>query len=51
MVCLTGWLLDQLTALRHSNGQPLVRIYGPTTTAERGGTITVNFIDGDREGH
>ena len=45
VVCLTGWLLDQLTALRHSNGQPLVRIYGPTTTEGRGGTITVNFID------
>ena len=45
VVCLTGWLLDQLTALRHSNGQPLVRVYGPTTTEGRGGTITVNFID------
>jgi molybdenum cofactor sulfurtransferase len=43
--CLTGWLLDQLTALRHSNGQPLVRVYGPTTIEGRGGTITVNFID------
>jgi selenocysteine lyase/cysteine desulfurase len=45
VMCLTGWLLDQLTALRHSNGQPLVRVYGPTTTDSRGGTITVNFID------
>jgi selenocysteine lyase/cysteine desulfurase len=45
VMCLTGWLLDQLTALRHSNGQPLARVYGPTTTEGRGGTITVNFID------
>jgi len=45
VICLTGWLLDQLTALRRSNGQPLVRVYGPTTTKGRGGTITVNFVD------
>ena len=44
-MCLTGWLLDQLTALRHSSSQPLARVYGPTTTEGRGGTITVNFID------
>ncbi len=43
--CLTGWLLDQLLALHHSNGQPLVRIYGPTTTEKRGGTIAFNFSD------
>ena len=27
--CLTGWLLDQLLALRQTNGEPLVRLYGP----------------------
>src|SRR5215472_17532455 len=43
--CLTGWLLKQMLALRHSNGQPLVRIYGPTTTEKRGGTIAFNFCD------
>jgi len=43
--CLTGWLLDQLLALRHSNGQPVVRIYGPTTTERRGGTIAFNCCD------
>ncbi|MFN8470982.1 MAG: aminotransferase class V-fold PLP-dependent enzyme [Anaerolineae bacterium] len=43
--CLTGWLLDELSALRHSNGAPLVRIYGPTDTTMRGGTVTVNFFD------
>src|SRR5512138_1812314 len=43
--CLTGWLLDNLLALRHSNGQPLIRLYGPPTTNQRGGTIQVNFFD------
>jgi molybdenum cofactor sulfurtransferase len=45
--CLTGWLLSQLYALRHSNGQPLVRIYGPVTTEMRGGTIALNLYDQD----
>jgi len=43
--CLTGWLLEQLLALRHSNGQPVVRIYGPITTEQRGGTIAFNVCD------
>ncbi|PWH12105.1 MAG: hypothetical protein DDG60_14995 [Anaerolineae bacterium] len=46
--CLTGWLLDNLTAMRHSTGVPLVRVYGPTDTEARGGAVTVNFFD--REG-
>lgn len=45
--CLTGWLLKELLALRHSNGRPMVRIYGPVTTAARGGTVTMNFYDPD----
>ncbi|KUP98687.1 cysteine desulfurase [Thermobifida cellulosilytica TB100] len=43
--CLTGWLLDHLSEARHSNGTPLVRIYGPTTTEARGGTVAFNFLD------
>ncbi|RCV51410.1 aminotransferase class V-fold PLP-dependent enzyme [Marinitenerispora sediminis] len=43
--CLTGRLLDRLTALRHSTGVPLVRVYGPTDTAGRGGTVAFNFLD------
>jgi selenocysteine lyase/cysteine desulfurase len=42
---LTGWLLDNLTAMKHSNGLPLVRVYGPTTLDRRGGAVTVNFYD------
>jgi selenocysteine lyase/cysteine desulfurase len=43
--CLTDWLLGQLLGLRHGNGRPLVRIYGPATSARRGGTVTMNFYD------
>jgi len=43
--CLTGWLLDELLALRHSNGRAMVRIYGPVTTENRGGTVTFNLYD------
>ena len=45
VAALTGWLLQQLTPLRHANGSPLVRIYGPTGTKARGGTIALNFYD------
>lgn len=45
--CLIGWLLAQLMMLEHSNGRPMVRIYGPTNTEMRGGTITLNFYDPD----
>ncbi len=47
--CLTGWLLEQLLALRHTNGRACVRIYGPVTTEARGGTVTFNLYD--PEGH
>jgi selenocysteine lyase/cysteine desulfurase len=47
--CLTAWLLDALTGLRHSNGRGLVQVHGPTDTAARGGTVT--FLVRDRDGH
>ncbi len=43
--CLTGWLIDNLTALRHDNGRPLIQIFGPRSSDQRGGTITLNFYD------
>lgn len=43
--CLTGWLLDQMTAIRHSNGTPLVQIFGPTNMVDRGGTISFSLDD------
>jgi selenocysteine lyase/cysteine desulfurase len=42
---LTGWLIDRLVALRHSNGEPMVRIYGPASTRDRGGTVAFNLLD------
>jgi selenocysteine lyase/cysteine desulfurase len=43
--CLTGWFLDRLRRLEHSDGTPMVRIYGPTDTKARGGTVAFNFLD------
>ncbi len=45
--CLTGWLLERLLALRHANGRPLARLYGPASTERRGGTVTMNFYAPD----
>jgi molybdenum cofactor sulfurtransferase len=42
---LTGWLLDNLSAMKHGNGRPLVRIYGPLNTEKRGSAVTINFFD------
>ena len=47
--CLTGWLLDKLTKMKHSTGVPLVRVYGPTRMEGRGGAVTVNFYDKDND--
>ncbi len=44
---LTGWLLKTLATMQHSNGSPLIKIYGPLTTDRRGGTITLNFYSPD----
>ncbi len=43
--CLTDWLLTELLALRHSNGRPMVRLYGPASSTQRGGTVTMNLYD------
>jgi selenocysteine lyase/cysteine desulfurase len=46
---LTSWLLDGLTHLKHSNGTPMVRVYGPVdgpvNDRARGGTVAFNFTD------
>ncbi|KAK3686161.1 pyridoxal phosphate-dependent transferase [Podospora appendiculata] len=43
--CLTGWFLDRLKGLRHSDGRPMAVVYGPRGTEMRGGTVTFNFLD------
>jgi molybdenum cofactor sulfurtransferase len=45
VMCLTGWLIDQLLGIRHSNGKALIHLYGPRNTYLRGGTVQVNFFD------
>lgn len=45
VMCLTGWLLDELCSLHHENGRPLVHLHGPRNTEERGGTVTISVLD------
>ncbi|HEX6353150.1 aminotransferase class V-fold PLP-dependent enzyme [Actinophytocola sp.] len=42
---LTGRFLKKLTELRHGDGSPMVRVYGPTDTNDRGATVAFNFLD------
>lgn len=42
---LCGSLLYKLSQLRHQNGLPLINIYGPKNTENRGGTLLLNFFD------
>lgn len=45
--CLTGWLLDEFGSLTHSNGTPLVRVFGPSDTRCRGATIALHILGAD----
>ena len=42
---LAGWLIEHMAALEHSNGRPVVRIYGPADTNMRGATVAFNVYD------
>jgi len=44
VACLTGWLLGRLAGLRHGNGAPMARIYGPAGTRRRGGTVAFSLL-------
>jgi selenocysteine lyase/cysteine desulfurase len=44
---LGTWLLDALQGLRHADGRPAVRLYGPTTWDRRGATIALNLLHPD----
>lgn len=44
---LTDWLIKQLHSLRHSNGTPLIQMYGPRKVRMRGGIVAMNFQDSD----
>ena len=43
--CLTTWLIEHLLALQHSNGRPVIQLYGPANGESRGGIVQVNFLD------
>ncbi len=45
VLCLTGWLIQNLLEVKHPNGTPLVRFYGPLDTDRRGGALAMNFVD------
>jgi selenocysteine lyase/cysteine desulfurase len=42
---LTTLLLIELGSLRHSNGQVMTRVYGPSDYRNRGGTVAFNVLD------
>ena len=44
---LTRRLLDGMTSLRHRDGTPLVRLYGPLDDTDRGVTVPFNVLDPD----
>ena len=44
---LTAWLIDELLGLRHANGARAVRLYGPASTDQRGGTVAFNLATPD----
>lgn len=45
VMVLTEYMLNELTQLKHSNGQPVVHIYGDETTENHGGTLALNLYD------
>jgi selenocysteine lyase/cysteine desulfurase len=42
---LAEWLMGELLALRHPNGERVARIYGPIDMESRGGTLALNLYD------
>ena len=47
VTALTARLLSGLGELRHSDGSPLVRVYGPRDLVSRGGTVALNLLGAD----
>lgn len=45
VAALAALLFERLRDLRHANGAPLVRVYGPADPAARGGAVTFNVLD------
>ena len=45
VACLTEYMLDNFTAMKHNNGSKLVTVLGPTDVNNRGGTISIALWD------
>lgn len=45
VAALAAWLLGEMSMLRHSNGAPMVRLFGPKTMDRRGATIAFYLLD------
>ncbi len=44
-MALTAWTLEELLALRHANGRPVVHVYGPSGCDGRGSAVAFNVHD------
>ncbi len=44
---LAGWLLEEMAALRHSDGSPLIEVFGPKDMERRGATIALYLVDSE----
>ena len=42
---LCSSILSVVSKLTHNNGNPLIKLYGPTNVENRGGTFLINFLD------
>ena len=47
VVALTEWLLGEMGRLKHCNGSPMVRIFGPRDMECRGGTVAFYLLSPD----
>ncbi|NOX61193.1 MAG: aminotransferase class V-fold PLP-dependent enzyme [Chloroflexi bacterium] len=45
VAALVDYLLTMMQNLRHSNGEPLIQLYGPRDAERRGGVIAFNIVD------
>jgi molybdenum cofactor sulfurtransferase len=42
---LTAWLLEEVGGLRHRNGAPMVRVFGPRDMQCRGAVVALHLLD------
>jgi selenocysteine lyase/cysteine desulfurase len=42
---ITRSLVERMAMLRHRDGEPMIRLYGPTDEVDRGGTVAFNLLD------